>query len=183
MAAGSMNLKTFGHQDEMYFANLPVEDLLQECERRTNDYQDYVLRTGKLTTWRTNWEMWMRSDMKIGIRFGGDRGQYKLIESNIYRSIVTGLVSTIANQRPSFQPEAINDDHKSMSQDLIFDSVSNYYLKVKRMEDAYKKGLTYGLVMGEGWLFEKWNADIGEVVDVVSNPQGKQVPIKEGDVQ
>jgi hypothetical protein len=127
--------------------------------------------------------MWMRSEMKIGIRFGGDRGQYKLIESNIYRSIVTGLVSTIANQRPSFQPEAINDDHKSMSQDIVFDSVSNYYLKVKRLEDFYKKGLVYGLVMGEGWLFEKWNADIGNVVDVVSDPQGKQVPIKEGDVQ
>lgn len=183
MAAGSMNSKTFGHQDEMYFANLPVEDLLQECERRVADYQDYVLRTGKLTTWRTNYEMWMRSDMKLGIRFGGDRGQYKLIESNIYRSIVTGLISTIANQRPDFEPEAINDDHKSMSQDLVFDAVSNYYLKVKHMEDAYKTGLTYGLILGEGWLFEKWNADIGEITDVTTDAEGKQTPIKEGDVQ
>jgi hypothetical protein len=184
MAAGSMNSKTFGHQDEMYFANLPVEDLLQECERRKDDYQDYVLRTGKLTTWRTNWEMWMRSDMKIGIRFGGDRGQYKLIESNIYRSVVTGLVSTIANQRPDFQPEAINDDHKSMSQDIIFDAVSNYYLKAKHLEDHYKTGLTYGLVCGEGWLFEKWNADIGETVDVTTDEAtGKQTPVKEGDAQ
>src|ERR1700682_4175259 len=183
MASGSMNSKTFGHSDDAYFATLPVEDLLQECERRVDDYQDYVLRTGKLTTWRTNWEMWMRSDMKIGIRFGGDRGQYKLIESNIYRSIVTGLVSTIANQRPTFQPEAINDDHKSMSQDIVFDCVSNYYLKVKHLEDSYKKGLTYGLVMGEGWLFEKWNADIGEVTDTVQDPTGKEVPVKEGDAQ
>ena len=91
MASGSMNAKSFGSNDSQYFATLPVEDLLQECERRKDDYQDYVLRTGKLTIWRTNWEMWMRSEMKIGIRFGGDRGQYKLIESNIYRSIVTGL--------------------------------------------------------------------------------------------
>lgn len=183
MASGSMNSKTFGGQPDQYFATLPVEDLLQECERRKDDYQDYVLRTGKLTVWRTNWEMWMRSEMKIGIRFGGDRGQYKLIESNIYRSIVTGLVSTIANQRPSFQPEAINDDHKSMSQDIIFDSVSNYYLKVKHMEDAYKMALTYGLVTGEGWMFEKWNADIGQVVDTVSDPTGKEIPVKEGDFQ
>lgn len=183
MAAGSMNSKTFGRQEEMYFANLPVEDLLEECERRKDDYQDYVLRTGKLTTWRTNWEMWMRSDMKIGIRFGGDRGQYKLIESNIYRSVVTGLVSTIANQRPSFQPEAINDDHKSMSQNIVFDSVCNYYLKAKHMEDCYKTGLVYGLVTGEGWLYEKWNADIGDITDVVQDPQGNPVPIKEGDVQ
>jgi hypothetical protein len=183
MASGSINSKTFGGEPDQYFATLPVEELLSECERRVNDYQDYALRTGKLTTWRTNWEMWMRSEMKIGIRFGGDRGQYKLIESNIYRSIVTGLVSTIANQRPSFQPEAINDDHKSMSQDIIFDSVSNYYLKVKHMEDAYKMALTYGLVTGEGWMFEKWNADIGQVIDVVSDPSGKQVPVKEGDFQ
>lgn len=183
MASGSMNSKTFGGEPDSYFATLPTEDLLQECERRRNDFEDYVLRTGKLTVWRTNWEMWMRSELKIGIRFGGDRGQYKLIESNIYRSIVTGLVSTIANQRPSFQPEAINDDHKSMSQDIIFDSVSNYYLKVKHMEDAYKLGLTYGLVTGEGWMFEKWNADIGEIVDVVEDPDGKKVPVKEGDAQ
>jgi len=183
MASGSMNSKTFGGEPDQYFATLPVEDLLQECERRVNDYQDYVLRTGKLTVWRTNWEMWMRSELKIGIRFGGDRGQYKLIESNIFRSIVTGLVSTIANQRPSFQPEAINDDHKSLSQDIIFDSVSNYYLKVKRMEDTYKMGLTYGLVCSEGWIFEKWNADIGEIIDTMQDPTGKEVPVKEGDVQ
>lgn len=183
MASGSMNSKTFGHQDEMYFANLPVEDLLEECERRVDDYQDYVLRTGKLTTWRTNWEMWMRSDIKLGIRFGGDRGQYKLIESNIYRSIVTGLVSTIANQRPDFQPEAINSDHKSMSQDIVFNSVCNYYLKAKHLEDHYKTGLIYGLVTGEGWIYEKWNADIGEIAEVVQDPSGKEVPIKEGDAQ
>lgn len=183
MASGSMNSKTFGAEPDQYFATLPVEDLLSECDRRRCDYEDYVLRTGKLTVWRTNWEMWMRSDMKIGIRFGGDRGQYKLIESNIYRSIVTGLVSTIANQRPSFQPEAINDDHKSMSQDIIFDSVSNYYLKAKHMEDAYKMGLTYGLVTGEGWMFEKWNADIGQIVDTVQDPTGKEIPIKEGDFE
>jgi hypothetical protein len=183
MATSSMASTTFRGMPDSYFATLPIDDLLPELERRRTDFEDYALRTGRLTTWRTNWEMWMRSEMKIGIRFGGDRGQYKLIESNIYRSIVTGLVSTIANQRPSFQPEAINDDHRSMSQDMIFDSVSNYYLKVKRMEDAYRMGLTYGLVTGEGWLFEKWNADIGEVVDVVADPQGKQVPIKEGDIQ
>lgn len=173
---------TPSNNDE-YFAVAPIQDLLPTLSRKTDEYHDYVLRTGKLTTWRTNWEMYMRADLKIGIRFGGDRGQYKLIESNIYRSLVTGLVSVIANQRPDFQPEAINDDHKSLSQDLIFDSVSNYYLKVKRMEDAYKQGLTYGLITGEGWLFEKWNADIGAITDVVNNPDGKPIPIKEGDVQ
>lgn len=183
MASGSMNGKTFGGQSDSYFAALPIDELLPECERKVEDYQDYVLRTGKLTVWRTNWEMWMRAEMKIGIRFGGDRGQYKLIESNIYRSVVSGLVSVIANQRPSFQPEAINDDHKSLSQDLVFDAVSNYYLKVKHMEDAYKTGLTYGLITGEGWLYEKWNADIGEIVDTVTNADGTTTPVKEGDVQ
>jgi hypothetical protein len=183
MAQSSMSSLTFRGSPDQYFATLETPDLLPELDRRLNDYQDYVLRTGKLTTWRTNWEMWMRSEMKIGIRFGGDRGQYKLIESNIYRSIVSGLVSTLANQRPAFQPEAINTDHKSMSQDIVFDSVSNYYLKVKRLEDAYKTGLTYGLVTGEGWLFEKWNADIGQIVDTVSDNVGKEVPVKEGDIQ
>lgn len=178
-----MSFKTYSAMPDQYFATLPVDDLLAECERKTNDYQDYVLRTGKLTTWRTNWEMYQRAEMKLGIRFGGDRGQYKLIESNIYRSIVTGLVSVIANQRPAFQPEAINSDYKSLSQDLIFDAVSNYYLKVKRMEDSYKTGLTYGLITGEGWLYEKWNADIGEIAEVTTDAEGKDVPVKEGDVQ
>ncbi len=179
-----MSFKTYSATNgDQYFAALPVEELLQECERKVDDFQDYVLRTGRLTIWRSNWEMYQRSELKLGIRFGGDRGQYKLIESNIYRSIVTGLVSVLANQRPAFQPEAVNSDYKSLSQDLIFDAVSNYYLKVKRMEDAYKTGLTYGIITGEGWIYEKWNADIGEITDVTTDPQGGQVPVKEGDVQ
>lgn len=178
-----MPSKMFGGQPDQYFASMPVDQLLPELDRKVDDFEDYVLRTGRLTVWRTGWEMYNRSDLKIGVRFGGDRGQYKLIESNIYRSIVTGLVSVIANQRPAFQPEVINSDHKSLSQDLVFDAVSNYYLKVKHMEDLYKTGLTYGIIMGEGWLYEKWNADIGEITDVTSSPDGQQSPVKEGDVQ
>jgi hypothetical protein len=165
------------------FAALPIMELLPEAVRRIDDYGDYCLRTGKLTVWRTNWEMYNRSEMKIGVRFGGDRGQYKLIESNIYRSILTGLVSVICNQRPSFQPEAINDDHKSMGQDLIFDSVANYYLKVKKLEDVYKQGTIVGLNTGEGWLYEHWDANVGDIVDVVTDPSGQQQPVKEGDVK
>lgn len=175
---------TYKAGPDQNFATLPIEDLLQECMRRVDDYGDYCLRTGKLTVWRTNWEMYNRSEMKIGVRFGGDRGQYKLIESNIYRSILTGLVSVICNQRPAFQPEAINDDHRSMSQDLIFDSVSNYYLKVKKLEDVYKQATIFGLNTGEGWLYEHWDANVGEIVDVTTDPQtGKQTPVKEGDVK
>lgn len=175
--------KSYKTSTSQYFATLPVAECLPELTRRSDDYGDYCLRTGKLTVWRTNWEMYNRSEMKIGVRFGGDRGQYKLIESNIYRSILTGLVSVICNQRPSFQPEAINDDHRSMSQDLIFDSVSNYYLKVKKLEDMYKTGTVVGLNTGEGWLYEHWDANIGEIVDVMTDPTGKQTPIKEGDVK
>src|SRR5258708_1900554 len=176
--------KEYRPMSDVYFATLPPGDILPELQRKVDDYGDYVLRTGKLTVWRTNWEMYNRSEMKIGVRFGGDRGQYKLIESNIYRSILTGLVSVICNQRPSFQPQAINDDHRSMSQDLIFDSVSNYYLKVKKLEDMYKLGTIVGLNTGEGWLYMKWDANVGEITDVVTDPAtGKQNPIKEGDVR
>lgn len=179
-----MSGKIYGSSPDSYFATLPIEQLLPELEKKESDFNDYILRTGKLTQLRTNWEMYNRSELKIGVRFGGDRGQYKLIESNIFRSILTGLVAVICNQRPSFQPEAVNDDHRSMSQDIIFDSVSNYYLKVKKMEDLYKQGTFIGLLQGESWLFERWDANIGEIVDVVKDPAtGKQSPVKEGDVQ
>lgn len=176
--------KSYKSPVEGNFASLPIDQLLPECQRRVDDYGDYILRTGKLTVYRTNWEMYNRSEMKIGVRFGGDRGQYKLIESNIYRSILTGLVSVICNQRPAFQPEAINDDHRSMSQDLIFDSVANYYLKVKKLEDMYKQGTIVGLNTGEGWMYMRWDANVGEIVDVTTDPTtGKQTPVKEGDVK
>lgn len=177
--------KQYTPQSDQYFATLPIDQLLPELERKVMDYGDYILRTGKLTQWRTNWEMYNRSELKIGLRYGGDRGQYKLIESNIFRSILTGLVSVICSQRPTFQPEAVNDDHRSMSQDLIFDSVSNYYLKVKKLEDCYKQGTMTGLLFGEGWLFQHWDANVGEVIDVMNDPTtpGKQNPVKEGDVQ
>lgn len=175
--------KQYTPQSDDYFAILPTDQLLPELERRVLDYGDYALRTGKLTQWRTNWEMYCRSELKIGVRYGGDRGQYKLIESNIFRSILTGLVSVICSQRPTFQPEAVNDDHRSMSQDIVFDSVSNYYLRVKNLEDRYKEGTIYGLLLGEGWLYQHWDANVGEIVDVVNDPTtGQPQPVKEGDV-
>lgn len=176
--------KIYTDSPDAYFATLPIDQLLPELEKKCLDFGDYVLRTGKLTQWRTNWEMYNRSELKIGVRFGGDRGQYKLIESNIFRSILTGLVSVICNQRPTFQPEAVNNDHRSMSQDIVFDSVAQYYLKVKNLEDRYKEGTFYGLLLGEGWLYEHWDANVGEIVDVVNDPAnpGKQLPVKEGDV-
>lgn len=173
--------KQYTPMTDSYFAVLPILELLPELERRVLDYGDYILRTGKLTQWRTAWESYNASELKIGLRYGGDRGQYKLIESNIFRSILTGLVSVICNQRPTFQPEAINNDHRSKSQDIVFDSVSNYYLKVKKLEDYYKLGTTYGLLFGETWLYQPWDANLGDVVDVVSGPMGQQ-PVKEGDV-
>ena len=114
--------------------------------------EDYALRTGKLNpmAYKLGDVLSFRLETRRTL-WRCDRGQYKLIESNRFRSILTGVVSVICSQRPTFQPEAVNDDHRSRSQDIVFDSVSNYYLRVKNTwKTAIKKALftVYSWVKG-----------------------------------
>ena len=49
---------------------------------------------------------------------------------------------------------------------------------------SINKATIVGLNTGEGWLYEHWDANVGEIVDVTTNPQtGSQMPVKEGDVK
>ena len=129
--------------------------------------------------WRMAWEYYMASELRMQVIYGGGRGQYKILQSNIFRSIVTGLISVICNQRPAFEPQVINDDAKSLAQDEIATSVLDYFLKVGRLEDQYKKAVLFGLLMTEGWLYERWDATIGPIVDVLVG----NIPKHEGDAR
>jgi len=64
-----MATKAYNTQNtDQYFATLPILELLPVLEGKEADYGNYVLVTGKLTQWRTNWEMYMNSENKLGIR-------------------------------------------------------------------------------------------------------------------
>ena len=48
MASGSMNSKTFGSNESQYFATLPIEDLLQECELDRKDVTTKITFYGRV---------------------------------------------------------------------------------------------------------------------------------------
>ena len=164
---------------DQYWATLPINELLGILVKKQKGYENYLLKSGRLMRWRMNWEMYMASELRMQILYGGGRGQFKILQSNIFRSIVTGLISVICNQRPSFEPQVINDDSKSLAQDQVAKSVLDYYLKVGRMEDCYKKATLYGLLLTEGWLYERWDATVGPIVDILPG----NTPKHEGDAR
>lgn len=165
---------------DQYWATLPASEILGVLVKKQKDYESYLLKSGRLMRWRLAWEYYMAAELRMQVIYGGGRGQYKIIQSNIFRSIVTGLISVICNQRPSFEPQVINDDSKSLAQDEIANSVLDYYLKVGRLEDQYKRAVLFGLLFTEGVLYERWDATIGPVVDVLNNGT---TPKHEGDAR
>ena len=164
---------------DQYWATLPTDELLGVLVKKQRDYENYLLKSGRLMRWRMCWEYYMQSELRMQVIYGGGRGQYKILQSNIFRSIVTGLISVICNQRPSFEPQVINDDTMSLAQDEIANSVLDYYLKVGRLEDQYRRAVLFGLLMTEGWLYERWDASIGPIVDVLNG----NIPKHEGDAR
>jgi hypothetical protein len=164
---------------DKYWATCDTAELLGILVKKQKDFENFLLKSGRLMRWRMAWETYMASELRMAVIYGGGRGQFKILQSNIFRSIVTGLISVICNQRPSFEPQVINDDSKSLAQDEIAKSILDYYLKVGRLEDCYKKATLYGLLMTEGWLYEYWDATMGPVVDVLPG----NVPKHEGEAK
>src|ERR1700733_13443225 len=163
---GKENFGLVGSNKDSYWAQQEIEQLLPILEMKIDDYENYIVKSGRLMRWRMVWETYMKSELRIGVIYGGGRGQYKILSSNIFRSITEGLVSVICNQRPSFEPQVINDDSKSLSQNEVASSVLDYYLKTGKLEDRYRMCTLLGLLFGEGWLYERWDASVGEVVDI-----------------
>lgn len=99
------------------------------------------------------------------ITFSGEQGELVNIPINHFRNIASHMLTMTTANRPSFEARAINTDYKSLVQSKLANSILDYYLREKRIENIFKRATELAIIMGSGFVKMDWNATSGEMYD------------------
>jgi hypothetical protein len=75
----------------------------------------------------------------------------------------------ITANRPIMEARSINTDYKSLAQTILADSILDYYMREKGLENCIYRAVEMAVVMGSGYIKLDWNATAGDVYDVDEN--------------
>lgn len=116
------------------------------------------------------------------ISFSGEQGELTNLAVNHFRNIAQHMIVMTTSTRPALTTRAINTDYKSVTQTSLANSILDYYLREKRLENYFKRAVEYAVVMGAGYLKMEWDSTLGETYDVIENEDGTKTELKDGDV-
>jgi hypothetical protein len=169
------------YDNNIYFANLPDDQLCAAVIDRANDYQNYIKRAGWLSLWRRAYNAYFQS-VRSGGQIGttGNQNEYKNLNVNHYRSVLTTIKGMITQQRIAYDAIASNTDVKSQAQAILANGLLQYYSKEKDLEAFNDQALEYALVMSEGWVSNTWNVKEGKVYAYHPDTNAE---INEGDLE
>jgi len=148
---------------DKYFASLPAYDLIDELVLRKERYYRYLHETGRTELLRKVYNFTNKSAFKRGsLSRSGNLGQYVNINVNHFRNLIDHRKSLLVNQRPAYDPKAINTDYKSMAQTTIASGLLDYYSRVEKLERYQAETADLAIRYGEGFLYGGWNPSGGK---------------------
>lgn len=100
------------------------------------------------------------------IEYSGEQGEFTLLPVNHFANLARHIYVMITTNRPVMEARAVNTDYKSLSQTYLANSILDYYMREKRLEDALKQAVEMAVVLGSGFIKLEWNATAGEAYDV-----------------
>lgn len=167
-----------------YFANLIGEDLGSALQQKIADYREYLHTSGQLYLYWNLYNTYYSEYYTLGNNTkGGSHAQYSLTSENEFKSIVDRLQTVIAQQRVAWTARAVNGDSQTAKQTILANDVLDYYLRTKGLEEQIASALTWGWLMGEGFVSATWDSQAGKIHDHIVEDDGTVIPIHEGDVR
>ena len=164
-----------------YGPTLPVEEFGGWLQDRISSYYRYLQAKNFLTQWKKCYTMYYGGKVRGGsILRGGDEGQYSVININDFRSVTNALITMCVDERPDWEPKAINSDVKSQRQTILAKGLLDYYMKEKRVERDLLQAVEFGVLFGEGFVSVEWDPTMGKQVSV--NPE-TNMPLNAGDLR
>lgn len=164
-----------------YWAAEPLKEALPEVDRRTAWYYQ-ICRSNRLyELWRaSHWATFagMRTGGNMGI--AGEAGELTTIEMNELGNLYQHILNLITAQRPQFECQATNTDHRAQSQTIVGNAVVEYAMRERDLEDSLSTTAGYMLKYAEGTIFKSWNALAGP--DYRPDPETNEI-VKSGDVE
>lgn len=165
-----LNTKT-GMKSDRYWATLQGEEFLSAAQGKITKFYDYIQTSGLYDVW----------DRAFVARYGGDLnevnsifestrlskkgslGQITSVKVNHYKNLVKHAINLAVANKTSLSCVATNLDKKSQGQTLIGNSVLEYYLRVKKMNQLRRDTVESGCLFGEGWIHCPWDQSKGEL--------------------
>jgi hypothetical protein len=164
---------------DTYWASKPTSDIGDEIIRKVDDYQEFLLLSGRLNMLQKSYGQYYNAIRTWGeIQRGGNTGEFSLLSVNDYRNILLHIISITASDRLAMDPMAENSDAESVAQCTLAQGLLDYYMREKRVEKKVKKSLETCLWASDSFVSLSW--DIGKGDDVGIGEDGN--PIKAGDI-
>lgn len=165
---------------DLYWAGLPVTDLLPELNQKIEDYYNYVQKT-LLPIWKLSYYYYNVAAFNLGrVEITGLNNENREVGMNYYRNLIDNTVSMTVAQKPNWEARAINSDVESQRQCLVGKSLLPYYLREKSGGKKLKQSLFSSCLYSEGYIITTWNATSGKVIAEDAETGIKQY---EGDIE
>lgn len=161
--------------DDMYFAAQDPSSLASACMAKAQSFYNTLNSNYYLDLLRRQWYAYHGqfgddfSNASHQIGFTGKEGELVQLNVNHYRNIAQHILVMITSSRPSMEARAINTDYKSLTQAYLANSILDYYMREKNLEDCIYRVTEMAVVLGAGFIRLEWNATAGELYDFDEN--------------
>jgi len=147
------------------FATLEdIKELGDALWHRVTDYYENLAITKRITTWRNVFQTKYSGYYSKGsVLRKGPTGAKRKIYVNHFKNLLQHLVVMTISQRPSWDPRAVNSDHKTYSQVILAKGLLDYYMRQKELEKYLAKQVELSTDYGEGYLLMEWDEDAGDI--------------------
>lgn len=159
--------------DNKYWAAESEENIGSEVIERFKKFGQYLSDTGDLQVIRKSYKTYYGSHEIKDIS-----NSLKAIQVNNYASLIRNLHVMVTSSRPAWQPRAINSDLSAQASAELGNSLLEYYMREKDLENIINKATEYALVLKEGWVVCDWDVNAGDIISTDENEK----PIFQGDI-
>jgi hypothetical protein len=162
--------------NEVYFAIKSVDEIINDLDKKVQDYDRYLSSSGLLTELRDSYTAFVGDST---VKDAGQQGELKAVKINHYASLIRNLVSLVTNNRPAFQPISANTDSSSQGAAILATGLLDFYMRDRRLERAFKNTCLQACYLRESWMSATWDTQQGEIIHAGDQDHA---PIREGDL-
>ena len=150
---------------DVYFANLPPDELTGELANRVDGYYNWLLTSGRLARWRIAFDTMYGdrgSHSSYEIRAGGKQGELSFLQSNEYANLNRHLLNMAQQSKPSIETVAENTDSVSKAATYVAKGIVEYYRRNAGVDENTDMATAIALIMDTGWVVNEWDFSKGD---------------------
>ncbi len=152
---------------DVYWASVEKERLPDTIRAKASAFRKRLEEDGRIALWQRAERTYYGQDPEGGmansaaVTFGGEEGENVLIRVNHFRSIVQGILTTAAKERPRFEGRALSTDTEALGQARLATGVIEAYFRTMGLEAIQLDVDRMAVVPAEGFTALRWNTSRG----------------------